>query len=66
MTSLSLALREHVDDRGPGVLEPVLHLGPLPPGGGGLLEGRLALFGSERRKSHGATFSNGRTDTGPI
>ena len=51
-----LALVEHVDDRGAGVLEPVLDLGPLAARGGGLLEGRLALFGGERGQSHGAVL----------
>ena len=37
----------------PECFEPVLDLGPLPTGGGGLLEGRLALFGGERGQSHG-------------
>ena len=52
MTSLRWPSLEDVDDRGAGVLEPVLDLGPLPAGGGGLVEGRLALFGGERGQSH--------------
>src|SRR6478672_13759757 len=47
-----LALAQDVDDGGAGVLEAVLHLGPFPTGGGGLVEGRLALFGGERGQSH--------------
>ena len=37
----------------PGVLEPVLDLGTLPAGGRSLVEGGLALFGSERGQGHG-------------
>ena len=65
MTSLRLALAQHVGDRGAGVLEPVLDLGTLPTGGGGLLERRLALFGRERRQCHGCRSSFvGRGDVG--
>ena len=63
MTSLCWPSLEHVGDRGAGVLQPVLDLGPLPAGGGGLVEGRLALFGGERGQSHGAgpSGSDGRS-----
>ena len=50
---VAVTLVQHVDDRGPGVLQPVLHLGPLPPRRGRLVESGLTLFGSQGRKSHG-------------
>ena len=53
---VALALVEHVGDRGAGVLEAVLHLGALATGGGGLVEGGLALFGRERWESQGTSF----------
>ena len=54
-----LALLEHLGDRGAGVLQAVLDLGPLPARRGGLLEGRLALFGGERGKCHRAPLHRG-------
>ena len=52
MTSLLLALLDHLGEGRPGVLEPVLDLGSLPPGGGCLVERSLALFGREGRQGH--------------
>ena len=43
---------EHLEDRPAGVLQPVLHLGPLPAGRGGLVEVRPSFFGGEPRQSH--------------
>ena len=57
-TSFVLALLEHLGERGAGVLEPVLDLGPLPARRGGLLERGSALFGGEGRKSHAYVTSD--------
>ena len=41
---VALAVVQHVDDRGAGVLQPVLDLGPLPPRRGCLVERCLSLL----------------------
>jgi hypothetical protein len=53
-----LPLGQDVDDRGPGVLEPVLDLGPLTAGRRGLLQVRLPLFRGEFRQRHGEDLDN--------
>jgi hypothetical protein len=47
-----LGLVDHLDEGGPGVLEPVLDLSALTPRSGCLFEGSLALFWREGREGH--------------
>ena len=53
-----LALLDDLVERGAGVLEPVLDLGPLPASRGGLLERGCALFRGKGRKSHAYVTSD--------
>ena len=52
---VGLTLLENVEDRGHGVLQPVLHLRALPTGGRGFVQVRLTLFRGQRRQWHDQT-----------
>ena len=47
-----LGLVDHLDEGGPGVLEPVLDLRALAPRCGSFLEGSLSLLWREGRQGH--------------